>query len=105
DTYTDPSAIHLYRIVQEAISNAVKHGKASQVHVELAVGSDQLRLRIKDNGTGFFPALNKPRGMGVHIMNYRARLIGGTLDIRNSSKGGTIITCTQPLGTGLLHLE
>ncbi|MBL7978810.1 MAG: PAS domain S-box protein [Bacteroidetes Order II. Incertae sedis bacterium] len=105
DTYTDPSAIHLYRIVQEAISNAVKHGKASQIHVELAVGSDQLRLRIKDNGTGFFPALNKPRGMGVHIMNYRARLIGGTLDIRNSSKGGTIITCTQPLGTGVLHLD
>lgn len=105
DTYTDPSAIHLYRIVQEAISNAVKHGKASQVHVELAVGSDQLRLRIKDNGSGFYPHESTQRGMGVHIMNYRARLIGGTLDIRNSSKGGTIITCTQPLGTGVLKLE
>lgn len=99
--YTDSYAIHLYRIVQEAISNAVRHGKASAIQVELAIGRDQLRLRIHDNGIGFPEKLKPTRGLGVQLMGYRARIMGGTLDIKSGPTGGTVITCTQPLGTGI----
>src|SRR5690606_21392685 len=75
-------ATHLYRIAQDAVSNAVRHGRATRVSIVLAAGEDRIRLRIVDNGIGF-PA-NGPYtgGMGVRIMHYRARMIGGQLEIR-----------------------
>jgi two-component system, LuxR family, sensor kinase FixL len=91
------ASTHFYRIAQEAVSNAVKHGKASEIVVTLAVGEDQVRLRVKDNGVGFPDELEKERGMGVNIMQYRARIIGGSLEIRRDPAGGTVVTCTMPL--------
>lgn len=89
------TGMHLYRIAQEAVSNAVKHGKASYVKVTLALGSDQVRLRVQDNGIGFPQELDEEhRGMGVRIMHYRARIIGGVLDISAGVDGGTTVTCT-----------
>lgn len=91
-------ATHLYRIAQEAVSNAVRHGQAEAVHLTLARGPEQLRLRIEDDGTGFPDVLDEDtRGMGVHIMHYRARIIGGTLDIAHRLGGGTVLTCTLRL--------
>jgi PAS domain S-box-containing protein len=91
----DPTvSVHLYRIAQEAVSNAVKHGHATLVRIALAAGEDQLRLRVQDNGTGFPETLPEDRGMGVRIMHYRARIIGATLDIRRGAEGGTVLTCT-----------
>lgn len=88
-------ATHLYRIAQEAVSNAVKHGRAETVKVSLAGGSDQLRLRVKDDGVGFPDELDEAtRGMGVHIMQYRARIIGASLEISDALGGGTTLTCT-----------
>ncbi len=95
------SAINLYRIAQEAVSNAVKHGRASSVRVTLASGRDQIRLRIQDNGVGFPETLDDDRGMGVRIMHYRARVIGAVLEIRNRPEGGTVITCTLPRSSAL----
>jgi two-component system, LuxR family, sensor kinase FixL len=88
---------HFYRIAQEAVSNAVKHGKASEVTITLASAPDKVRLRVRDDGIGFPKKLSKDRGMGVNIMHYRARIIGGALDIRRDPAGGTVLTCTMPL--------
>lgn len=88
-------ATHLYRIAQEAVSNAVKHGRAKTVKVSLAGGSNQLRLRIQDDGVGFPEELDEEtRGMGVRIMHYRARIIGANLEISGALDGGTTLTCT-----------
>lgn len=96
------TAMHLYRIAQEAVSNAVRHGKASEVNLLLDAGTKYLRLRIRDNGVGFTDvdlaappeALEELRGMGVRIMHYRARIIGATLEIQGVAGVGTTITCT-----------
>ena len=88
-------ATHLYRIAQEAVSNAVKHGKAKHVRMMLASGQGRLRLRVVDDGIGFPEDLDEHRpGMGVRIMQYRARVIGATLEIARGVEKGTIITCT-----------
>jgi two-component system, LuxR family, sensor kinase FixL len=91
------AATHFYRIAQEAVSNAVKHGKASEITLTLASARDKIRLRVRDDGIGFPKKLSKDRGMGVNIMHYRARIIGGVLDIRRDPAGGTVLTCTMPL--------
>jgi len=94
----DASAVtHLFRIAQEAVSNAVKHGRATEVSVALAFAPDRIRLRVRDNGIGFPSERSGESGMGVHIMHYRARIIGGTLEIRSISGEGTSVTCTVPL--------
>ncbi len=88
-------ATHLFRIAQEAVSNAVKHGRARHVRISLASGRGQLRLRLQDDGVGFPATLDEDRqGMGVRIMHYRARVIGATLEISNGLDGGATITCT-----------
>jgi len=88
-------ATHLYRIAQEAVSNAVKHGRAGHVRISLASGDRQVRLRIHDDGVGFPQHLDEERrGMGVRIMHYRARVIGATLEIVAGVDGGTTVTCT-----------
>lgn len=105
-----PEPAHLFRIAQESVSNAVRHGRARHVAITFAVGTEQVRLRIADDGTGFPAAVRsggtiaapvRPddnRGMGVRIMHYRARIMGGTLDIRPGLDGGTVVSCTVPLG-------
>jgi len=90
------TATHLYRIAQEAVSNAVRHGDASRLKILLASGERQIRLRVQDDGVGFEDDSVDGPGMGVHIMNYRARIIGGTLEITSSIGEGTIVTCTLP---------
>jgi two-component system CheB/CheR fusion protein len=87
---------HLYRIAQEALSNAVKHGRARKVSLTLSSGSRQLRLRIKDDGIGFPDELPEEHGMGVQIMHYRARIIGATLEIWRDPAGGTVVICSLP---------
>jgi len=92
------AATHMYRIAQEAVSNAVRHGSAGRIKIAFASGSEQIRLRIQDDGVGFAPDHIDGPGMGVHIMNYRARIIGGTLEISSEPSSGTTVTCTLPGG-------
>jgi signal transduction histidine kinase len=89
-------AEHLYRLVQEAISNAVKHGRASRISIEFRAGRGQPTLTVRDNGSGVSPLLDHRQGMGMRIMNYRARRIGAILDISPTPRGGTIVTCRLP---------
>lgn len=90
-------AMHLYRIAQEAINNATKHGKAANIFVSLSADGKSATLRIADDGTGISKTATTGDGMGLGLMQYRARLVGGELNIEEPSSGGTIISCGIPL--------
>jgi signal transduction histidine kinase len=83
----------LFRIAQEAVSNAVKHGRAGQITVTLSGDAEQIRLEVEDDGAGFQTGEMSARGMGLHIMNYRARMLGAALDIEPRPGRGTRVTC------------
>ena len=89
-------AIHLYRIAQEAVNNAVKHSNAHSIIVQLNATQDRIELRVKDDGMGISRSRVQKGGMGLHIMEYRARMIGGTLSVARGEKGGTIVSCIAP---------
>jgi signal transduction histidine kinase len=90
-------AMHLYRIAQEAINNATKHGKAANVFVSLSENGKSATLRIADDGTGISRTATTGDGMGLGLMQYRARLIGGELNVEEPPSGGTVISCGIPL--------
>ncbi len=90
-------AVHLYRMTQEAITNAIKHGKAKNIQMALAYGKNESTLMVKNDGLDFPKASRaKGRGMGLQIMGHRAEIIGGSLDIHKAAGGGTIVTCRFP---------
>ena len=90
------SVTHLYRIAQEAVSNALKHGKATSVSIRLESQSNQVRLIVVDNGQGFPQISPRTTGMGLRIMRYRAGMVGGSLSILPGRPAGTVVTCTVP---------
>lgn len=87
-------AIHLYRIAQEAVGNAVKHSKARQINIGLTRQDHQVTLTVADNGCGMVRRPMPEDGSGLRIMNYRARLIGGNLKIMPMPTCGLLVTCT-----------
>ena len=87
------AATHLYRIAQEAINNAVKHGQAKKVAISLKPAGNKFALTIRDNGLGFSNETRKGSGMGIHTMKYRASVIGAALELKSSGPGATVI-CT-----------
>jgi len=88
------TATHLYRIVQESVNNAIKHGKATDILIALHRQEGKIRLSIQDNGVGLPENLKKEsKGMGLRIMQYRAHIIGGTLEVSRRERGGTLIEC------------
>ncbi len=90
-------AAHLYRIAQEAITNAVKHGPAGQVDIALRVAGGALELAVADDGKGVPDPEHLERGRGLRIMTYRARSIGASLAIERNPRGhGFRIRCTLP---------
>jgi signal transduction histidine kinase len=94
--HDNPTATHLYRIAQESVQNAVRHGKATRVVIELSATDGAVTLRVKDNGQGFPQVLPEMRGMGLEIMKYRARTIGGHLSLKPDARKGTVLTCVLP---------
>jgi PAS domain S-box-containing protein len=95
--HDNTTASHLYRIAQEAVNNAVRHGDADHIRIALAAGDEQIRLQVRDDGSGFdADDTADSDGMGVRIMNYRARIVGGTLDMNSTLGEGTVVTCTLP---------
>ncbi|HEU4679414.1 MAG TPA: PAS domain S-box protein, partial [Terrimicrobiaceae bacterium] len=85
-------ATHLYRIAQEAVNNAARHGQPKTIVVALRRSAGGIKLTITDDGIGFSDSV-RSEGMGLHIMRYRAQLIGATLAIRPAKGGGTCVTC------------
>jgi len=90
------AATQLHRIAQEAVSNALRHGRPQQVRLTLLYEPDGLRLSIQDDGTGTPDQMEESNGMGFRIMQYRAEQIGGALQIGQAEGGGTIVTCKVP---------
>jgi signal transduction histidine kinase len=87
---------HLYRIVQEATTNAVKHGQCARVEIALCRRDGSGCLDVKDDGIGFSNSTPSPDGMGIRIMRYRARRIGGQLTIHQPESGGTQVVVQFP---------
>jgi signal transduction histidine kinase len=87
-------ATNLYYIAQEAVRNAVSHGSARRVTIELATDGEVLTLRVADDGSGFrADEAVIGQGSGLRIMDYRARLIGGTVEISSEPGDGTVVVC------------
>jgi len=88
-------ATHLYRIVQEAVNNAIKHGRARHILISLNLAGDRFALTVADDGLGFTDATKKSGGMGLHIMKYRAGVVNAALEVRSSADGpGTTVICS-----------
>jgi PAS domain S-box-containing protein len=97
--YDDTVATHLYYIAREAVNNAIKHGHASQIVIRLAAHEYQGVLTIQDDGCGISDTVPGSKGMGLHLMNYRARMVGGSLDVQHVATGGTMVSCLFPSTT------
>ena len=95
--WTPRAAKQLYKIAQEAVTNAIKHGKAKQVAISLAQWPELLMLTVQNNGLPFPDLKGQSSGMGLRIMNYRASLIGGSVLIKANGSKGTLLTCSIPL--------
>lgn len=107
--YEDPllvpdveSAMHIYRIAQEAVTNSVKHARASKIAIGINHQGDFVLLTIQDDGVGY-DSSTASTGMGTQIMVYRASMIGATLEIRCNTPHGTIVKCNLP--KSLLHIH
>lgn len=95
---SETNATHLYRIAQEALTNAVRHSLASEVSITLETSGDELNLRIDDNGRGFGRRVpDDGAGLGLKLMRYRAQMLGGDLVFDTSPGGGACVRCSCPL--------
>jgi PAS domain S-box-containing protein len=92
----DIAAGELYRIAREAVINANKHSQARKIVIRLEGVENEMVLRVIDDGTGFPSEPKTKRGLGAHIMGYRARLIGARLEIDTPKRGGTRVSCYLP---------
>jgi signal transduction histidine kinase len=90
-------ALHLYRIAQEAVTNAVKHSGAKNILVSLDRSSTHVCVSVQDDGKGFVPGKRQKKGLGLHMMRYRANALGGELKIERRRSGGMDITCVIPV--------
>jgi PAS domain S-box-containing protein len=98
--HDNAAATHLFRIAQEAVTNAIKHGKPGRIEISLTRTPERINLAVRNDGAGFPDRHRKKHGMGLHIMRYRARIIGGTLAIQNEAGGGTVVVCSVHLSPG-----
>ena len=89
-------ATHLYRIAQEAINNAIHHGKAKRMKLSLLERENRLLLQLIDDGIGISQDFNFSAGIGLHIMKYRARMMDGELRFETRAEG-TVFSCEVPM--------
>jgi signal transduction histidine kinase len=94
ETYNTDTAIQLYRIAQEALNNAVKHAQPKKIVIHFGKENQALFLSVQDDGAGIKKTAGKSRGLGLHIMRYRAELIGAKLQIQSAPFAGTLIKCS-----------
>ena len=92
----DTAAAHLYRIAREAVINANKHAQAREIVVKLDDRGREMVLSVIDDGVGVQKNRKLKQGLGFHIMNYRARLMGGRLKIDSPQRRRTCVSCYLP---------
>jgi two-component system, LuxR family, sensor kinase FixL len=91
------AASHLFRIVQEAVHNAIRHGEARAIDIRLAKTGDHLTLEIQDDGKGLPAHLPAAKGLGLRTMRYRANSIGAELTVNRRDGQGTVVACLLPI--------
>ena len=87
---------HLYRIAQESVNNALKHGLPACIEIQLSRRNGELRLRVADDGNGFPKKKTSGAGMGLEVMRHRANVIGATLAVESRPSRGVSVICTVP---------
>jgi signal transduction histidine kinase len=92
----DTVALHLYRTAQEAVNNALKHSGAKNILINLDRDPQKICVSVQDDGKGFDPKKRR-KGLGLHMMRYRANALGGELKIERRKTGGMDITCVIPV--------
>ena len=93
----DPAvATQMYRIAQEAVSNAARHARAASIAIRLAVSDGKIVLTVTDDGIGIDPEADEGPGLGLRTMRYRAESIDASLDIGPGPQGGTVVRCSAP---------
>ena len=97
DTLDTDIAVHLYRIAQESINNAVRHSGAKNIALEYGRDGDSVFLEILDDGTGIPTKDHRIDGIGLRSMRYRARMLRGRLDVAPRVQGGTRVLCSCPI--------
>ena len=97
------AALHLYRITQEAVNNALKHGKATEIAIRLALREGASILTVRDNGSGLGHTSQVSRGIGLRTMAYRAHILGGILSVVPDAAGGVLVTCSYPSTHSAYH--
>lgn len=102
--HDNETATHLYRIAQEAVNNAAKHAGAKSIEICLESSPQKIILAVRDDGAGYKVDSAKTKGMGLRIMKYRSRMIGGALTFQSEPNQGTQVVCTipRPSATGEL---
>jgi len=90
-------ATHLYHIAHEAVNNALKHGDATRIRLTLGRENGTGTLTVEDDGIGISKVPTGHPGLGLHIMSYRANMVGGSLEVRAGQQGGTQVCCRFPL--------
>jgi len=86
-------ALHLFQIAREAANNAITHGKARRLDLTLTDSDERITLIVRDDGVGLPAEAGRGEGIGLHVMNHRARMIGGVLSVQAVDGGGTAVTC------------
>jgi signal transduction histidine kinase len=94
-------AVHVYRVLQEALNNATRHSGTKEVWVRLRFLPDELELEVEDRGAGFHP--DGKRGIGLVAMRERAELLGGAINFAQPPKGGTLVRLSVPRQEVELH--
>jgi signal transduction histidine kinase len=92
--------INLYRIIQEALTNIVRHAGATHIDIRFRKLKDSLRINVKDNGRGLYKndkSKGLPTGLGFSTMRERAMLLGGNMEVKSSPQGGTSLTVEIPI--------
>jgi signal transduction histidine kinase len=85
-------ATHFFYIAQEAVQNAIKHGAAKRITIDLCADEDIVTLRVADNGRGMQESM-PTTGMGLRIMRHRAQMVGASFKVKQNPRGGTIVEC------------
>jgi signal transduction histidine kinase len=95
--HTPEQVLHVYRIVQEAVGNSIRHGKSTAIAISVSVAGQNVELGLEDNGAGLPANGSHSEGIGLHVMQYRARILGGSLKIGNRRPSGVIVQLKYPV--------
>lgn len=99
DLFDETNQLHIYRLVQESIANALKHAEATALTIEIKRNGDEVHLWIEDNGKGFpvFSQTDKKPSVGLRTIKERVRMLKGRLELQKGEQGGAVLSIHLPI--------